>query len=362
MIAGKRPRLDGIMDWFGGEAEPAAVTLAYDREAIIAKQNSLHGVLPPFAVLDCVSDVPEETARGFQREAWALADRLRGSGVLDPTFAGYVTWFANHGGFMYPSRDQLANDPEALDALNAALVKFGIADLKHRILAARRLTLKTQAEELERKTAFWETAYGACQYLSGEIAVEKCLEYVRRIGASTQEIRAALASAREAASPEEYAELLAMASPVNAQLSRMNRYVHGGDDETGGALGAATLAIVVVAGVALVLLAGIFAYIESVRAAVTAQANAIIARRQQEMADSRDREAWDIDHDPDLSDAEKAEAKAGLEREYRDKLARLPAPVAPAGIGLALPGGMLAVAALGLAALLFVPRLLGGRK
>lgn len=359
MLSGHKG-LNGFMDWFTTTEEPQPTALAYDRAAVIAKQNELHGVLPPFVVLDFVTGVAEETARGFQRECWQLADRLKASGVLDSLFAGYVTWFANHGALLYPSRDQVKDDPEALDALNAALVRFGFADLKHRILTAQQLTARAQAEELEKATAFWDHAYTAVSWLSGAAAVESCLNSVRQIGESAQAIRADLDAAREYATPDEYAALLALASPANDQLARMNRFVAGGEEATGGALGSPVVLLVVAAGVAAVVLAAIYAYIETVRNSVNTEANRILARRQEELEDSRRREAEAIEANPMLAPEEKAEALRALEEGYRSDLARLPAPRGAAASGGL--GGFLGIAALVAAAIFVVPMLLKGRK
>lgn len=358
MIGGHSQGLSGFLDWFTTTGEPQPTALAYDRDAAIAKQHELHGRLPPFVVLDFVTGVAEVTARAFQREAWALADRLRGSGVLDAEFAGYITWFANHGALLYPSRDQVKDDPEALDALNAALVKFGFADLKHRILTAQQLTARSEAEELERKTAFWDAAYQGCRWFSGAAAVEACLEYVRKIGESTGAIRAELDASREYATPEEYAELLALAAPANAQLKRLARFVTGSNEATGGALGSPTVVLAVAAGVTVVILAAIYAYVESVRNGVNAEANRILARRQEAMEASRAREAEAIADNPMLEPEEKAEARAELERKYRGELAKLPAPqgaAAPGGLG-----GFLGIAALVVGAIVVLPML--GRR
>lgn len=336
--------------WFDNTPSVGGVT--YNRAAVLSRQESLRGQIAAFSLTVFGSmGLPAETEIAFRKECSALADKLRASGVLDAVWADNINYFANNGALMAPALDEsLAGDTEASDAIKALRVKFGFADLKHRILKATSATLEAQSEDLAKSTAFWDTAYTSMRWISGVAAVDACNDYLNKIGASVNATRGVLSAAQGKIPTADYAKLLSLASPINGQLSRVSKMFSNSQTVTGGALGAATLAIVIVAGVALVILAGIYAAVEKGRIAVTAEANRMIANRAAELRASLEREKQDIMLDPMISDNDKAGAIADAERKFQGQILQLPPPLAAPASSLPALGSMTGILLIGVAA------------
>lgn len=359
-------RLYGLLDWFtstGNDNPSMEATYRANMQRVSDKADQLRadGTLAAFATMTFALDVTESQAREFQKRAYGIADKLYSTGQVGRAWYEWTNWFANLGVLIYPSRDQVSGDPEAVDAVNAMLVKFGWADLKKDITNARYDTARAVAAEAENRTAFWENTYQTMYYVSGAVAVDKCLEYVKLIGESVRATRQVLATAQRELTPQQYGELVGMTAPMNKALQRMNKYVKNAEEETGGMLGnpGPVLVLVVVAGVILIILAGIYATVEMYRIRVTERANEMIEARRKAIQESLDAERRNIEMDPGLTAQERADSLKRLERERRDRMEKLPVPkAAPKSDLPGLTGGvgMLAIGGAAIAAVILLGR------